>query len=59
MIAVLLFSVFIYLPIRFVWRLIWHFEILSFREVFTVEDAYLFDCSFKQFIKEILIYEKL
>lgn len=62
MIGMLMFVVLIYAPARFIWNLIWHFKILSFRQVFTLDDGlqeeYLFDCSFKDFIKQVFIYKR-
>lgn len=60
-ILVVLFVTFIIAPLRFLWHLIWNFEIISFQHATSLvnwagETKYLYDCSIKEFIKELFIY---
>lgn len=53
---------FIYAPIKFLWHLIWHFEIISFQHATSQKDSdgvrhYLYDYdSISECIKDIFIY---
>lgn len=59
-ISIVVITTFIQAPLKFVWHLIWHFEIISFQHAtsdkFAGKRVYLYDCSPKQFFLEILIY---
>lgn len=60
-ITLVLVVTFIQAPLKFIWHLIWHFEIISFQHATSVKCAekrvYLYDCSPKQFFLEILFYK--
>lgn len=61
-ISMVLFVTFIVAPLKFLWHLIWHFEIISFQHATSLVDydgerKYLYDCSVKEFIKELFIYK--
>ena len=58
-----LYITFILAPLKFLWHLIWHFEIISFQHATSIKDEngnriYLYDCNFKRFMKELFIKPK-
>ena len=61
-ISMVLCVTFIVAPLRFLWHLIWDFEIISFQHATSLvalngERKYLYDCSVREFIKEMFIYK--
>lgn len=60
-ITLIIFITFVMAPLKFLWHLLWHFEVISFQHATSVEDCdgkrvYLYDCGIKQFLLEALIY---
>ena len=61
-ISVVLFVTFIIAPLKFLWHLIWNFEIISFQHATSSVDydgkrKYLYNCGVKEFIKGLFIYK--
>lgn len=58
----LLIVLFVFAPLKFIWHLVWHFEIISFRHATSFKDedgnriSIFPSYSFKEIIKEIFIY---
>ena len=62
-ISIVIFVTFIIAPIKFIWHLIWDFEIISFQHATPCTDwegdrIPLYDRPFKEFMKEIFIYQE-
>lgn len=59
-IVIVLFVTLVLAPLKFLWHLLWHAEIISFQhatsERFDSKRLYLYDKSPKEFFLEILIY---
>lgn len=60
-ITLIIFITFVMAPLRFLWHLLWHFEVISFQHATSEKDydgerVYLYDCGIKQFLLEVLIY---
>jgi hypothetical protein len=47
-------------PLKFMWHLAWHLEIITFQHATSVrvdgKRGYLYDCAPKQFLLELLVY---
>ena len=54
----LLIVLFVFAPLKFIWHLVWHFEIISFRQA--TKDLFVIDnpIDIKQTIKDMFIYNK-
>lgn len=60
-ITLIIFIIFVMAPLRFLWHLLWHFEVISFQHATSIKDhdgkrVYLYDFGIKQFLLEVLIY---
>lgn len=59
LLVLVVFLTFVVAPVKFLHHLVWNFKVISFKEAasdtnFQGEKFYLYDCSFKQFVQEIL-----
>ena len=57
-ITIVLTGLCIVAPLKFIWHLVWHFEIISFRQA--TKDLFVIDnpIDIKQTIKDMFIYNK-